>query len=248
MPDSISKFVSALRSLGGMKIAAIGGGAFLALAAAVGAGAAPSPVAPISEVLGMGGEHGAAVSEAVHETKTAALEGEGEGEEDTSIGPALSEAACEAAHDRSTLPEGAQNAPGQAEGPEKDCTHPSNEESEDEEGSEEDLALLDEEEESLNHGTAVSQAVHDAKASLEEGDKVGPAVSEAACEAAHDRTTLPEDAQNAPGQAEGPEKDCTHPSSAEEGSEEETSEVESTGGSNGHGKDSAPGQQKKQGN
>jgi len=255
-----------LRRTGGAKAAAAGAGVFLALAVAVGAGAAPSPIAPFSEVLGLGGEHGAAVSEAVHEAKEAALAGDEEGEEDDEtlalkIGAAVSEAACMAAHDRSTLPPGAQNAPGQnkdEERPEKDCTHPSNQESEEEEeASEEEIEPSVEELEDLteeefeNHGAAVSNAVHEAKESLEEGEKVGPAVSEAACMAAHDRSTLPQGAQDAPGQnneEERPEKDCTHPSNAGEDGEgeEELSESESSSGPNGRGRESAPGQQKKQ--
>ena len=46
-----------------------------------------------------------------------------------------------------------------------------------------------------NHGQAVSAAVHAAQ-------DAGTPVNEAATEAAHDRSTLPEGAQNAPGQQE----------------------------------------------
>ena len=91
----------------------------VALAVAVGVGAAPSPIAPVSEVLGFNGEHGQTVSQAVEDAKASVEEGD-------KIGPAVSEAACTAAHDRTTLPEGAQNAPGQQDREEKDCTHPSN--------------------------------------------------------------------------------------------------------------------------
>jgi len=61
------------------------------------------------------------------------------------------------------------------------------------------------------HGQSVSQAVHDAIASSTPGPDRGIAVSEAACTAAHDRSTLPEGAQNAPGQQDREPKDCTHP-------------------------------------
>jgi hypothetical protein len=258
--DSLSEALGALRDLyrrvGGVRVAAAGGAAFLALAVAIGAGAAPSPVAPLSEVLGLGGAHGDAVSQAVHEAQAAAREDD----DGSGLGPAVSEAACTAAHDRSTLPnaEEVDAEDDEAEDDEtsqasKDCTHPSNaeSESEDEEDAAEDEEAVDGEEEFANHGEAVSQAVHDAKASLEDGEKVGPAVSEAACEAAHDRNTLPQGAQDAPGQdKERPPKDCTHPSNADsdDGEPEESAESEAAGGSGGHGKDSAPGQLKKQQN
>jgi hypothetical protein len=248
---------NALRSIrkvaghaGGLKLAAAAGGAALTLVIAVGAGAAPSPFSPVSEVLGLNGEHGAAVSDAVQQAKETVEDG-------NQIGVAVSEAACEAAHDRSTLPDGAQNAPGrQGDGPEKDCTHPAD--VQDESQSTDVLAdstvesstdLLEADSQPDNHGAAVSQAVHDAKAALEEGEKVGPAVSEAACEAAHDRSTLPDGAQNAPGQqGDGPEKDCTHPSNKDSSADAPagSSDSSSAGDSNAHGKASAPGQLKKQ--
>ena len=253
--DSLSEALGALRDLyrrvGGVRFAAAGGSAFLALAVAIGAGAAPSPVAPFSEVLGLGGAHGDAVSQAVHEAQAAAREDD----DGSGLGPTVSEAACEAAHDRSTLPndEGDEAEDDEIEEAAKDCTHPSNaeSESEDEEDAAEDEEAVDGEEEFANHGEAVSQAVHDAKASLEDGEKVGPAVSEAACEAAHDRSTLPQGAQDAPGQdKERPPKDCTHPSNADSDDAEpgESAESEAVGGSGEHGKDSAPGQLKKQQN
>ena len=64
-----------------------------------------------------------------------------------------------------------------------------------------------------NHGSDVSQKVHDAIASTTPGPGRGIAVSQAACEAAHDRSTLPTPAQNAPGQKERtPKPDlCVHP-------------------------------------
>jgi cytochrome c5 len=241
---------------GGAKLLAAGGATVFALTLAVGAGAAPSPFEPVSQVLGLGGEHGAAVSQAVHEAQAAAKEA---GEP---IGPAVSEAACTAAHDRSTLPhaeaveEGEDEAVGEVA---EECIHPSNIEIEDvpdSSGEESEEAIVEETDEPASevlglggeHGAAVSQAVHEAKANLEEGEKVGPAVSEAACTAAHDRSTLPEGAQNAPGQEGREPKDCTHPSNADDADDDEepeaTSEVE--GGSNGHGKQTAPGQLKKQ--
>jgi hypothetical protein len=98
-------------------------------------------------------------------------------------------------------------------------------------------------EEPVNHGQSVRQAVQDARDGLEEGDKVGPAVSEAACTAAHDRTTLPEGAQNAPGQEGREPRDCTHPSNA---GEQEPEEAEAASeGSEKPGKGTAPGQLKK---
>ncbi len=65
--------------------------------------------------------------------------------------------------------------------------------------------------ETPNHGQSVSQAVHTAIAGSTPGEDRGSAVSEAACTAAHDRSTLPEGAQNAPGQDGRTPKDCTHP-------------------------------------
>ncbi|HLF75870.1 MAG TPA: hypothetical protein VJB57_00120 [Dehalococcoidia bacterium] len=62
-----------------------------------------------------------------------------------------------------------------------------------------------------NHGSAVSDGVHQAIATTTPGPERGVAVSEAACEAAHDRSTLPQGAQDAPGQADKEPKDCTHP-------------------------------------
>lgn len=243
IPDNIRKL---FQRFGGAKLIAAGGATVFALALAVGAGAAPSPFQPVSEVLGLGGDHGAAVSEAVHEAQTTANDA------GDPVGPAVSEAACTAAHDRSTLPGNAPLVPpGQADKDAKDCTHPSNVEEildssdEDEVVAEEAIEPLADEE--LNHGQTVSQAVHDAKANLEDGEKVGPAVSEAACTAAHDRSTLPEGAQNAPGQEGREPKDCTHPSNADDGEEEPAVTSETESGANGHGKETAPGQIKKQG-
>jgi hypothetical protein len=209
------------------KTAAIAAAAALFVLGTVGAGAATG--------------HGEAVSEAVHKAKEWALGEDGDGR----VGPAVSEAACEAAHNSGTLPDGAQDAPGHNKDPEdqKDCTHPSNAEAEEDDGESGDDENGNEDE-PKNHGDAVSDAVHDAKdeALGEDGDgRVGPAVSEAACEAAHGKETLPDGAKDAPGHNKDPEKqkDCTHPSNA----------GEDAGGAengSGHGKESAPGQQKKQ--
>jgi hypothetical protein len=71
----------------------------------------------------------------------------------------------------------------------------------------------DEDADVKNHGSDVSQKVHDAIASTTPGPGRGIAVSQAACEAAHDRTTLPTPAQNAPGQKDRTPKPelCVHP-------------------------------------
>jgi hypothetical protein len=248
---AVSAFQLNIRSLfkrfGTVKLVAAGGATVLALTFAVGAGAAPSPLDPVAEALGLGGEHGTTVSQAVHDAKTAANEA------GDPVGPAVSEAACTAAHDRTTLPQGAQDAQGQLDREPKDCTHPSNVEQEDGEDGEEEVAEaneteLEDEVAASNHGAAVSQAVHEAKtAAKEAGEKVGPAVSEAACTAAHDRSTLPEGAQNAPGQEGREPKDCTHPSNAVDGEEESEAISDVAGESKAHGKQSAPGQLKKQG-
>jgi hypothetical protein len=199
----------------------------------VAVGASPLDVSPLTEVL-RANDHGRAVSEAVQEAKESLEEGQ-------ELGPAVSEAACTAAHDRTTLPDGAQNAPGQAGREPKDCTHPSNAEDEetdsDDAAAAEDAEAADTEDGATNHGQSVSDAVHAAKDDLEDGEKTGPAVSEAACTAAHDRTTLPEGAQNAPGQAEREPKDCTHPSNADAEEEEgTTSDASEAPGSQGKGK------------
>jgi hypothetical protein len=248
--DALRSIRNVAGSVSGMKLAVATGGLALTLALAVGAGAAPSPFTPVSEVLGLRGEHGVAVSDAVQQAKGSVESGD-------QIGIAVSEAACEAAHDRTTLPDGAQKAAGQRDdAPVKDCTHPADVQDESQSTDvsvdstvepAEDVPEADTQPD--NHGAAVSQAVHDAKAALEDGEKVGPAVSEAACEAAHDRSTLPEGAQNAPGQqTDAPVKDCTHPSN--KGTTEDASPASSESGttapSSGHGKDSAPGQLKKQ--
>jgi hypothetical protein len=61
----------------------------------------------------------------------------------------------------------------------------------------------------VNHGNYVSDAVKDAKDGTPPGPERGEAVSSAACEAAHDRSTLPQSAQDAPGQADKDAKDCS---------------------------------------
>lgn len=62
--------------------------------------------------------------------------------------------------------------------------------------------------EKSDHGSAVRDAVHEAKETTPPGPERGRAVSEAACTAAHDRSTLPAGAQNAPGQEGRDPKDC----------------------------------------
>jgi hypothetical protein len=61
----------------------------------------------------------------------------------------------------------------------------------------------------VNHGNYVSEAVQDAKDATPPGHGRGEAVSSAACEAAHDRSTLPQSAQDAPGQEDKEAKDCS---------------------------------------
>lgn len=58
------------------------------------------------------------------------------------------------------------------------------------------------------HGDAVSDAVHTAIAGTSPGPGRGEAVSDAACAAAHDRSTLPEGAQDAAGQADRTPHPC----------------------------------------
>ncbi len=244
---STSGFPVTIRNLfkrsAGARLAAVGVASVLALMLVVGVGAAPSPVDPVAGALGLGGDHGSAVSGAVQDARESLEDGE-------DVGPAVSEAACTAAHDRTTLPESAQNAPGQQDREPKDCTQPSNVEEDDGEDTAEADAGNETEVQgdTTNHGSAVSQAVHEAKAAAQEaGENVGPAVSEAACTAAHDRTTLPEGAQNAPGQQGRETKDCTHPSNADDGEAgpDLASNSNNNGGSQGHGQQSAPGQLKK---
>jgi hypothetical protein len=206
---------------------------------AIGAGAAPSPVTPFSEVLGLGGERGAAVSQAAHDAKAEAVES---GE---NVGAAVSTAVCMVIQDPANLPPGAQNAPGHQKDP-KDCTHPSDEEDSEGEAVEDEASEDETEAEILseheNRGALVSQAAHDAKAEAKEsGENVGAAVSTAVCMVIQDPSNLPQGAQNAPGHQKDP-KDCTHPSDADQ----EDGESEAEGTSQGHGKQSAPGQLKKQ--
>jgi len=61
----------------------------------------------------------------------------------------------------------------------------------------------------VNHGNYVSDAVQDARDSTPPGPGRGESVSAAACEAAHDRSTLPQGAQDAPGQEDKDPKDCS---------------------------------------
>jgi hypothetical protein len=222
-----------LKTLPHFRLIAGGVAGAIFLATFVGAGASPVGPTPVSDVLGLTGEHGGAVSDAVHDAKEGLEEGD-------KVGPAVSEAACREAHNPDTLPDGAQAA--HENKPEKDCTHPSNSDAVEEEGEGDgtDEATTDESdvsgEEELNHGQSVSGAVHEAKEGVAEGEKVGAAVSEAACREAHNPDTLPDGAQAA--HANKPEKDCTHPSNAED------EEVEAAASEKG--KASAPGQLKKQ--
>ena len=66
------------------------------------------------------------------------------------------------------------------------------------------------------HGSDVSDGVQDTIDGTPPGPQRGVDVSETACEAAHDRTSLPESAQSAPGQEEGDPKDCAHPANGTE--------------------------------
>jgi hypothetical protein len=61
----------------------------------------------------------------------------------------------------------------------------------------------------INHGSYVSDAVQDAKDSTPPGPRRGESVSTAACVAAHDRSTLPQGAEDAPGQDDKDGKDCS---------------------------------------
>jgi len=99
-----------------LRLAAVLVLAGLGISAAVGANAAGvDPRAPAHSVLRtLGVEHGQSVSDAVHE----AIQNTPPGPE---RGRAISEAACGAAHNRLTLPPGAQAAPGQQGQPQKQC-------------------------------------------------------------------------------------------------------------------------------
>jgi hypothetical protein len=86
------------------------------VAASLGASAAGlGPAQRAGDVLASVGVHGSQVSNAVQ----AAIDGTSPGSE---RGEAVSSAACEAAHDRSTLPQGAQDAAGQEDKDAKDCS------------------------------------------------------------------------------------------------------------------------------
>jgi uncharacterized membrane protein YgcG len=190
------------------------------------------PATPFSQVLGVFGlgatdenaGHGDAVSTAVHDALTNSTPG-------TDRGEAVSNAACSAAHDRTTLPEGAQAAPGIHDKDEKVCATETPPPDEDGAGPAEVVADPDNSSDGAdsaeaspsvtpNHGDSVSGAVHDAIASTTPGPDRGPAVSEAACDAAHDRSTLPEGAQAAPGKQGDEPKDCTHSEPGSDGTPE----------------------------
>lgn len=191
------------------KAAALAAAAALFVLGTVGAGAATgSPFAqPVNDVLGnlgVGGDHGKDVSEKVHD----AIENTEPGPE---RGREVSKAACEAAHNRDTLPDGAQAAPGQQDKDAKECDDEELLGEDEEEG---DIEPLDHED--GNHGQHVSEGVHEAIDSTEPGEERGRAVSQAACENAHDPSTLPPGAQDAPGRENKPEKDCEHPNAENE--------------------------------
>ena len=239
-PSLGSKLRDRLRRPTGRGLLAVGGATAFAFMLAIGAGAAPSPVTPVSEVLGLGGERGAAVSQAAHDAKADAKEA---GE---NVGAAVSTAVCETLKNTDDLPEPARDAPGHVNQEERDCTHPSDDEAAAEEIDEETAAEEESEaeiqSEHENRGALVSQAAHDAQADAKEnGDNVGAAVSTAVCLVKQGGAGLPDGAQNAPGHQKDP-KDCTHPSDAVD----DDAEAEAEGTSQGHGKQSAPGQLKKQ--
>jgi uncharacterized membrane protein YgcG len=231
-------------------------GLTLLLAGTIGANAATGG-APMGEVLGVlglgatpGDTHGTAVSTAVGDAIASSTPGVDRGE-------AVSLAACLAAHDRSTLPAGAQVVLGQEENEPKVCATetPTAEEPAGEEPVEEpaeepaDGTATAEATATPTHGQTVSDAVHAAIESSTPGAGKGPAVSEAACTAAHDRSTLPAAAQDAAGQLDREPKDCTHPSATEtpeptgsetepatdEGSEEPDAPGNGNAGGNGNG-------------
>jgi len=130
------------------------------VAASLGASAAGlGPTQRAGELFERVGVHGNYVSGAVQEAKEGTPPGPERGE-------AVSSAACQAAHDRSTLPQGAQDAPGQADKDTKDCSQ-SNEKSANEK--------------SENAAEHASQAAQDAQ-SMEPGRQRGMAACAAAAE------------------------------------------------------------------
>jgi hypothetical protein len=189
--------------LAGGLAAVVFAGAF-ALGAAGASGA--SVPAPVTDVLGIVGihntsagatttatpaaNHGQSVSDAVHTAIASSTPGHDRGE-------AVSHAACLAAHDRSTLPTPAQKAPGQEGKTAKDCDDAA--ETPAAGGDKDDDKNAADDDKKDNHGQHVSDAVHDAIALSSPGSGRGQAVSDAACKAAHDASTLPSGAQGAPG-------------------------------------------------
>jgi hypothetical protein len=130
------------------------------VAASLGASAAGlGPTQRAGELLESVGVHGSSVSDAVQEAKEGTPPGPGRGE-------AVSSAACEAAHDRSTLPQGAQDAPGQADKDAKDCSQ-SNEKS-----------AIEKSENAAEHANQAAQDVQ----STEPGRERGMAACTAAAE------------------------------------------------------------------
>jgi hypothetical protein len=83
----------------------------------------------------------------------------------------------------------------------------------------------------ITHGGEVSEAVHEAQEGTPPGPERGQAVSTAACEAAHDRSTLPDGAQDAPGQEDKDVKDC---SGSNDATEESTAGTQADEAAPGH--------------
>jgi hypothetical protein len=210
---------------------AVGAAVALLIAGLVGAGAA-SGAGPVSEVFGVlglgatpGDIDGSAVSAAVGDAIEPSTPGKDPGD-------AVMLAACPTVHDRSTLPPGAQAAPGQKDKEAKACDPAKGEK--DSPGDEPDASLKSAK--MPTHGQAIRDAVHAAQASSALGASRGAAVSVAACTAAHDRTTLPEGAQNAPGRQDKEAKDCSHPIAAESDTTDTEESLESDGAENGKGR------------
>ena len=163
--DRLSIRLAGLLGIGGVLVAASLG--------ASAAGLAPTQRA--GEVLESVGIHGSQVSDAVHEAIDGTPPGPGRGE-------AVSSAACEAAHDRSALPQGGQDAGGHKDKDAKDCSK-SDEKSNNER--------------SENAAEQANQAEQDAQ-SAEPGREGGMAACIAAVEKQADHAQA---AENAPAQA-----------------------------------------------
>jgi hypothetical protein len=258
--SSISQFreEKSMQKVSWKKAAPFAAAGLLFVFGAIGAAAAAGS-SPVNDVLGTigfahtGDNHGQHVSSGVLQAIESSTPG-------VSHGELVSAAACSAAHDRSTLPSGAQNAPGQQDKTPVACETATSTPTP-------DASLTPTPTESptptpdasatptpdasviptatLTHGQSVSNAVQDAISSTTPGPERGQAVSEAACTAAHDRTTLPQGAQDAKGQQNKDPKDCTHPnadatSSPQAGTTPEaTPDAGGPGNSGTHGPDSS---------